>query len=396
MIALLWFLAANAALLILGVSAEFGARWWLHRQGLYYVWPPGLRLYLHPDPEVFPELEPLARIEINCDGERGDEVPASAENLYRILAAGGSAVEGVLLDQPTSWPGALQRLLELPENLRILRASRAHVGNIGRSGIDSLALDLIFERVLPRYRHLNAIVIMVGGSDILQWLAKGEPSSFHPSPLPESEVFSCHPEGPFGWKPRELALLEFVKRLQWRWLRPVRIREHAGKWVGNARAMRAQAKEVRTSVSDPAAMLDHFEDHFRKLLQKAKAYADRVLVVQQPWFEKDYTPKELAHFWHGGVGDPQREEVAIFYSYQEVCRLMALMNTRAVRVADDLGVECLDLMPLLEPSLKTYYDFFHFAPAGAAAVATAVAAVLLRPVPYGKPRWSRGMGAPVL
>ena len=56
---------------------------------------------------------------------------------------------------------------------------------------------------------------------------------------------------------------------------------------------------------------------------------------------------------------------------------MAALDARAAQVAADVGVEQLDLMPLLEPSLKTFYDFVHYTPAGAATVAEAVAAAIL-------------------
>ena len=375
---LICILGAAAALVLLGVAAELGVRRWLRHWGRYYVWSPGLRLHLHPDREVFPELEPLARIEINGYGERGDEVPALGKNLYRILVAGGSPTECALLDQPTSWPGLLQRLLEKPDHLRVLGASRVHVGNIGFSGVASQHLDLIFERVLPRYRRLGTIIIMIGGNDVFQWLQKGAPASVQPSPLPASEVFSCHPEGPFDWTPRKLALVQLVNRGRQRWLRPVKVADHSGKWVGRARAMRAKAKEVRTTVSDPAGMLDHFEYHFRSLLLKAKAHADRILVVRQPWFERDYTPEEAAHLWHGSMGDPTgKEEVSVYYSFEVVSWLMACMDARAAKVTDELCLEQLNLMPLLEPSLKTYYDFIHFTPSGAKAVAEAVAKAIL-------------------
>lgn len=376
---LLWALGSAATLMILGVAAELGARWWLRWRRLYYVWPPGLRIRRHPEPEVFPQLERVVRFEVNSDGERGDEVPRSRGSLYRVLVAGGSQTEGFLLDQPTSWPGMLQRLLGTPQHLQILGASRVHVGNIALSGVGSQALDLIFKRMLPRYTHLDSIIIMVGISDVYQWLEKGAPPSLRPSPVPASEVFSCHPEGPFGWSPQKLGLVELLRRFRRRFLRPLEVHERAGKWIGGARAMRARAKEVRTTVLDPAVMLDHFENHFRKLLDKAKAHADRVLVVRQPRFEKDYTPEELAHLWHGGVGKVWREEVTVFYSVEVASHLMVLIDARALRVADELGVEHLDLMPHIERSLKSYYDHCHFTPAGAAAVAEQVAASILRP-----------------
>src|SRR6058998_1346647 len=174
----LWVLA-SVVLLLLAVAAELAARWWLRHRSLYYVFPPGLRLRLHPDPEVFPQLEPLVRFEVNRHGERGGEVPRvhSGARLYRALVAGGSQPEGYLLDQDTSWPGALHRLLQAPPQLPRLGATRAHVGSIARSGVGAEALRLILERVLPRYPRLQAIVILVGASDVLRWLEQGAPSS---------------------------------------------------------------------------------------------------------------------------------------------------------------------------------------------------------------------------
>ena len=56
-------------------------------------------------------------------------------------------------------------------------ASRVHVGNIARSGVGSEALDLILERVLPRYPRLSAMVVLVGASDVLRWLEVGAPAT---------------------------------------------------------------------------------------------------------------------------------------------------------------------------------------------------------------------------
>jgi lysophospholipase L1-like esterase len=365
----------SAVVLVLAVTAELGARWWIRYRRAYYVMPPGLRIRLHPDRKLLSDLEPVVRFQVNSDGERGGEVPRSVDGLYRVLVAGGSQPEGYLLDQNTTWPGALQGLLERPEHLLQLGASRVHVGCIARSGVGSEALDLILARVLPRYSRLQAIIILVGASDVLQWLEQGAPASWQSRVRP-SDVFRCHPEGPFS--SRALASVELLLRMRRRWLRPVQVHEGACRWVGDAMAMRARAKTIRTAMPDPTVMLDHFELYFRKALQKAKAHADRVLVVRQSWFDKDHTPEEAARMWHGGVGQAWRESVTTYYSVEVTSRLMALMDSRAARVAEELDVEQLDLMPILERSLRTYYDFFHLTPAGARTVAAAVCASVLR------------------
>jgi lysophospholipase L1-like esterase len=334
----------------------------------------------HPDPEVFPELERRVRFEINRDGERGGEPPQSRAGLCRILVAGGSPAECALLDQPTSWPGVLERILNGGENLRIFGASKIHVGNIGRSGTASAHLNITFQKVLPQYGHLNLIIIMVGGNDVWDWLQRGAPAVYTPSPVPITDACSVCPGRPFGWKPRVSALSQLRKEIKIRWLHPIKIRHNTGRWVGKARAMRSRATEFRNSVPDPKDMLVNFDHNFRQLLNTAKVNADRVLVVLQPWFEKNhYTSEEVSHFWSGGMGDPYRgDEVTVFYSLEVCSQLMRLMNSRAVKIAGDLGIEHLNLMPLLEPSLKNYYDFCHFTPAGAAVVAEAISATLLR------------------
>lgn len=360
---------AGAALLL----GEMGCRWWVRRRTDYYVWAPGTRLEIWPDRAVFPDLKHAVRFEVNADGERGGDVRADEAGLYRMLVAGGSAAECLALDQPLSWPGALERLLNAPDKLGALGARRLHVGNIGRSYVASADLDLIFERTLPRYRRLGAIVIMVGAADVVQWLEEGAPPTIPAAPIPAKKLFSCHPEQRFGWNPRRWALVEVARRLRRSWLRPKQVEERGGAWYTAARKMRAEAKEIRTTVPDPAVMVDRFERYLRRLVSRAKAHADRVLVVRQPWFEKEYTPDEAAHFWHGGVGKAWRGTITAYYSLEIINQLMGLVDARAARVAEECGVEQLDVRPVLTPSLRHYYDHTHFTPAGATVVAQAVA-----------------------
>jgi lysophospholipase L1-like esterase len=366
-------IAAAAAL------TEIGARAWIRSRRAYYVCLPDQRLRLHVDLETLPGLDPVVRFDVNREGERGPELPRLRrdETLYRVLVAGGSQPEGYLLDQDANWPGGVQRLLSSAPLAASLGASKVHVGSIARSGVGSEALDLILERVLPRYPRLSAIVVLVGASDVLRWLEEGAPD--RPSTLVSTdELFRCHPEGPFGWTPRTLAVAELARRAHRRLRRPERVHMQAGRWLGNARAMRARAKVIRATAPGPDPMLRHFEKHFRRAIVRAQAHADRVIVVRQSWYAKPdpLTPEELAHMWHGGAGQAWREDVTTYYSIGVTARLMAQMDARAVRVADELGVEHIDLFSTLESNLHTYYDYFHLTPSGAAAVAELVARTL--------------------
>ena len=365
--------------IVLAAAAEASARWWIRHRSRYYMWPPGQRYEMLHDPRVFPQMERGARIEINADGERGGDVRRDEKGLFRALVAGGSTVECLALDQPTSWPGVLERLLNVPASLRSLGARRAHVGSIGRSGVASRHLDLIFQRVLPQYPRLAAIVIMIGGNDVFQWLTAGTPVELPPSSATPSETFACYPEQRFGWKPKQWGVMEMARRLRRLWQRPVKDRTLT--WIVTARQMRAAAQEMRTTVPDPAAVLDRFERHFRRILERAAQHADRVLVVRQPWFETQYTPDEVARCWHGGMGDAWSQHIDVYYSLDVVNDLMRLVDARATAIAEELGVELLNLRALIPATLEYYYDFTHFTPAGSALVAQAIAGALLRDAP---------------
>ena len=373
----LWVLVIALAAPVLVCAAEALGRWWIRGRSRYYVWPPHARIEIRPDPATFPGLQRRARFDVNADGERGSDVAAGEHGLYRVLAVGGSAVECFALDQPLTWPGVLGQLLNAPDNLHALGARRVHVGNIGHSGVGSADLDVILERVLPQYRHLDGIIVMVGASDVYHWLEEGAPPSSPPSPVPEETLFSYYPRQRFGWRPGASALAEIARRLRRSWFRHSEVKERAGAWYAAARRMRAEAKEVRITMPDPTVVLDHFEHHFCRLVSRAKAHADHVLVVRQPWLEGPYCLEEAAQFWHGGVGRPWKESVSVYYDLEVVNRLLDLVQLRAAKVAEELAVPHLNPQPLLTQRLRHYYDHDHYTPAGAAVVAHAIAAALL-------------------
>jgi len=371
-----WVLGVALAAAALLLVAETSCRWWIRGRSRYYVWPPRARIEVRPDPEAFPELARRVRFHINADGERGGDVVSGEQGLYRVLAVGGSSVECFALDQPLSWPGVLEQLLNAPDRLHALGARRAHVGNIGHSGVGSADLDLILERVLPQYGHLNGIIVMVGASDVYHWLEEGAPPSRPSAAVPEERLFSQHPQQRFGWSPTAWALLELARRLRRTWFRHAEVKERAGAWYVAARRMRAQAKEVLTAMPDPTVVLDNFEHHFRRLVGRAKAHADQVLVVLQPWLEGPYRAEETVKFWHGGVGRPWKETVTVYYDLETVNRLLGFVQARAAEVADALGVPHLNVLPLLTQRFRHFYDHDHYTPAGAAVVAHAIAAAV--------------------
>ena len=373
---LIALLAAGAAAGILLVLMEVVARWWLRFENAYYVWAPGAKRVLWPDRDALPFAEPCMHFDVNSMGERGAEL-SDTEGVYRVLAVGGSAVECILLDQSSSWPGAMETILNRPENRKALGVSRVHVGNLGKSGLDSRALAVALQRVLRRYRDLDAIVVMVGGSNVMRWLTAGAPGDAAAPPVPDAEIFDWQPNGPFRlFPPRSTALAEIARRIRLRVLRPIENRQNAGRFLTKMRAMRARAT-FRDSVSDATAMADDYEAGLRDSVRIAMQHSRRVIVARQPWFDKaHYSPEEDACLWHGGLSDAFVEEVKTFATSKVICDAMAELDRRAAKVANELGVEQIDLRNEVEPSLAHYYDILHFTPAGSRRVAEEVAVAL--------------------
>ncbi len=347
------------------VGLELLARCLLAK-GRYYVWNPSACEILEPDEETHPQLERRVRFQTNALGERGEPIQRSSET-FRILAVGGSAVECYLLDQATSWPE------QLPKKLRGFapERSRFHIGNVGKSGVDSRSLDYMLEKILPNYESLDLIIIMVGASDVLRWLERGAPDGGVCEPLNVSQCFHRHPEKVFSWKPKDTACAEMLRHLL---SHRETTRPRAAKWYKKARSMRAAASQIRDHYGDPSAVLAQFDSAFRSCIRRASERGKRVLVVRQPWFEKEsYSPEEEALFWNGGIGKAYKEEIKEYFSTAAICSLMRAVDSRAGAICAELDTPELDLMPLLERSTATYFDHFHFTPAGSERVAQLVA-----------------------
>lgn len=372
---------ALAGAVVAFVIAELITRAWLAKHGRYFIWPPWSRTRMELDREALPMLERTTRIEINADGERGDPPPARGERAYRVLVTGGSVAECYFLDQDTAWPAVIQRILNQPENRKRLGVERVHVGNVARSLVTCRHVAHMLAKTLPRYPKLDAIVLMVGASDLVYWLEQRTPPVLDDSPPPASQVFGAHPEGPFGWTHRNLALRRLASQVRRRWFGQVDVRERAGKRLTKARAMRANAREILREVPDPAPLLAHFDQHFRELVALARTKADRVIVVRQPWFEKEFSPEEARQMWNFGAGRPYEGEVHAYYAHDVVWKLMRLIDARATEIVRETGVEEIDLMPLLERNLDIYYDELHHTPKGCAIVGEIVARAILARTP---------------
>ena len=145
--------------------------------------------------------------------------------------------------------------------------------------------------------------------------------------------------------------------------------------------MRANAKKMLNIVPNPLPMVEYFEAHFEELLKTAQKHAKQVLVVRQPWFAKKFTAKERRVLWNFGAGRPYVEEVSIYYTHRVVNELMKCIDNSATVISKQMGVQSLDLMPHMDRSFDSYYDYLHFTPKGARQVGELVAQAVLGHLP---------------
>jgi lysophospholipase L1-like esterase len=370
-------LALGAAAVATAVAAEFITRRLLKSYGGYYRYRPYNRERLEIDRTALPALNPVSLVRINRDGERGNEPPRKDERAWRALVVGGSAAECYYLDQDQTWPAVLERRLSEPASLAELGVPRVHIGNIAKAILPCEQITMLLSRVFPRYDELDAIFVMVGASDVIRWMEKKTPAKITEGAFSLSSIFELHPEGPWGWSPKQTALWHVASRFNMRLRRPEAVRKNTGDWLHRVRKMRARAETLLTELPDPTPMLDHFEKYYRQMIQLSKGKAKRVIVVRQPWFEKEFTPEEAALLWNFGMGRPYIEEVKVYAEMKAVHKLLHKVDDRAKAINEELGVEQLDLMPILERSARVYYDTLHFTPAGAKDVADAVLKTVL-------------------
>ena len=363
------------------LGAEAAARLALRSGGGYYRYRPYVRRRLDIDQSALPGLDASSYVEINCDGERGGPPPRKGERAYRALVVGGSAAECYYLDQQQTWSAVAERVLSRPERLRELGVDRVHIGNIGRAILPCHELHQLLTHILPRYERLDAILIMVGASDIVSWLGEKMPAKLRESAVPSGNIFEQHPDGPWSFSLKNTALWQLVSTQHRRLLRPLTVAPKSGDWLHRVRAMRAGATQMIDESADPTPMLDRFEKWLRAIVTLCASKTRRVVIVRQPWLGDTGSPHLEKMLWNFGIGRPYKEDVKVYCTPALAARLMELADARTARVAADLGVHQIDLIPVLERSARTYYDFLHFTPVGAEVVGRVVAELLARPGP---------------
>jgi lysophospholipase L1-like esterase len=361
-------------------AAELAARLIIRKQGRYLVNTPGTRTVLDLEPAVSPHLEPRVRIEMNSLGERGDEVGGDLSDTLRVIVVGGSATFCYLVDQPSAWPQKTGTYLQQMGAAGARGRSRVHVGNLSQAELSAAGARMIVEKVVAKYASLDAVLLMIGLSDMLRWLRYGAPE--HPPTQTAADVFAIHPEGPFAWRPKATALAEAARRGRKRWQRwrtPVVYRQQVGTSVMHSRLRKRNAKRIIREVPDATSMLTEFRENLAGIIGALRARGVVVVVLGQPHYDSTGCTDEVSsQFWNGGIGDPAKGPVTTFYSDGVLDELSKQVNETARAVAAGMGVPYVHLDAIVPSDLRHYYDQFHFTAAGADVVARAAAVALTK------------------
>ena len=363
---------------MLTVFAELIARRVL-ASARFYVWPRFLRRENHLMPGVFPGFGPTSCISINSDGERGEEAPAENASVLRVLIAGGSAAEGYFLDQSDTLEARLQRELNRRFRLSDQCPGSAFVSNVGRSGFSSDKMLHLLHRVMPQHRRLDVVVMIVGASDILNWLKHRSPEELSFSEVNHKTCFEFYPGKQYQfWPWRSAALTDIWRYWRPRFLRRPEVCEGVGKHMVLLRQRRRDAKTILQSVASPEQVLQKFSRNVEEAIDLCHKVGARVLFVPQPHMDLDRVGDEQRLLiWNAAVGDPHKTNPLEYYSTSVLFRLMDEINAVAVQTARRCGASSVVVQPLMEPPALCFFDEFHFTPFGAAIVAKALAETIL-------------------
>jgi lysophospholipase L1-like esterase len=358
---------------------EVAARSWIAYRSVYRVFAPHMRVEMELLPTVFPTLESHVRLYINSRGERASEQPpTSTSQGYRVLVVGGSMAEGSALDQPQTWPAQLEQMLRSEAALGRLRRPFVHVANVARSSLDAPSAELLLRKMASMYKDWDCLILMVGASDVLNWLKRGAPALPQYDTMSYDDLFAWHPKRRFSCRPRQSAIAELCRRFRQVFVRPIYHKGPVGHSVNQARRARIDARDKLHELPDCSGMLANFEAAMRSILTNNLCQFRRLVVVRPVWFDRTLvTPDEDAQFWHGAIGQLRGTCSPQYLSHSALCHVFNLLDDRTVGICSELNVPTVCPRCFIEPTLDTYYDQFHFTARGAQIAARQVARVIL-------------------
>jgi lysophospholipase L1-like esterase len=283
------------------------------------------------------------------------------------------------LDQEKAWPALLQAGLGKTVNGR-----RVWVGNLDKAGFNTRDHLALMRLVIEQY-DVDAIVMLIGGNDMVHRLMQGE--RYDPHFVEDEARYRNWVSSRFWMVPltmqsaeglffKRTALWRLAKQLKYLYLYKGMVQDDTGAWLVKLRKLRQLA-----SLIDELPPIDSGLNEYRRnveaIIQEARRHSIRVVLLTQPTLWKTTMPdQESDLLWMGGRPDGS------FYTSSALARAMNSYNQQLLDTCAKLEAESIDLAASVPRTLDIFYDDMHFTETGAQRVAADLVAYFRMRAPF--------------
>jgi hypothetical protein len=339
---------------------ELGLRKLGRRTGAHYAWHPNLKINFEIDPVALPHVIGPGTITTNSIGERGSSLPAtSSEKAFRVLVVGGSAAEGYVIRDEEYWPNVVQRLLSQDCFLANAGVDTVRVGSIAKSLSPIRVHGPALQKIQHRYKSLDAIVALFGASDLVEWVENKCQILPHDQLGDFRQFFQLNTLPPFGWGMKTSALFKYSRVAHAKLFQSKVHKAPIGTNLSELRRKRANARQIIEALPDMSALLVNIKKDMEEFLRIAQGLAPRVIVLEQPWFDRSPNAVEEAMMWHFSYGNPRLGSPDAYFAHSAASDGLRVIADTIAEVTTRSGATWVPVRKSVEPSLSNYYDYLH-------------------------------------
>jgi len=309
------------------------------------------------------------RFTTNSLGLRGPELPQE-QNLYRIIAIGGSTTECFALDDSEEWTHLLMEKLAQGQQRRSVWVANA--GMASHNTVSHLALL----RTLPIFKRAELLIFLVGLNDLLATAAfEGAPTQATFEQYAVDLMNQLLAQAPGSTRPYYTRLRLYTVARAATTKRTITL--------GDLRLLRKRRAEGRiVPLPNIQIGLEEYHTRLERLADECRALTARCLFLTQPTlWHSDLSAAEEATLTDGYVG--RFEANKGYVSVADLEMAMNAYNGMLLRTCREAELECFDLAAAIPKSNVIFYDDSHYTEAGARLVAERLAEYLLSHPPFG-------------
>ena len=326
------------------------------------LWRPGAQETLEPDPVHIPGVLGTANFNVNEVGLRGPAVPQD-EDVYKIVAVGGSTTESLYLDDLETWTHLLMELLNAqPPGSQVWVANG---GQSGRNAVDHLTLI----KNAPFFRQVDMLIFLIGFNDLSASLAhEGEPTQ----EILErnSRQFALRITGEKGPFFRRLQLFQLLRDIASTDAQSGVVQQTTGIQYTELRKQRSISPVV--PLIDLQVGLTEYETRVRNIAHWCQQMGIDCRFLTQPTMAReDLDSFEESLLWMGPVGGWRAPKG--YLSPGDLAKAIGAYNSALLDVCERDGLGCYDLEAFVPKDVSAFYDEVHFSEHGARIVAKLLA-----------------------